>query len=157
MERELAQTFAQKLYAQVDALQINYIQLPTKLTRTLGPAGSTCGLRAPAACVLYVPEVQGGSPPGRHALYAQGTRARLGRAARTLARQAAAGCHPRLPMTFQDAILESIATKQNITQSRRYKDNMQAQPQEALQPCSRPGSTRHGSPSTRPGRSTKAW
>jgi len=63
MERELAKTFAQKLYAQVDALQINYIQLP---------------------------------------------------------------------MTFQDAILESIATKQNITQSRRYKDNMQAQPQEAL-------------------------
>jgi len=37
----------------------------------------------------------------------------------------------QLPMTFQDAILESIATKQNITQSRRYKDNMQAQPQEA--------------------------
>ena len=62
MERELAKTFAQKLYAHVDALQINYIQLP---------------------------------------------------------------------MTFQDAILESIATKQNITQSRRYKDNMQAQPQEA--------------------------
>lgn len=56
MERELAKTFAHKLYAQVDALQINYIQLP---------------------------------------------------------------------MTFQDAILESIATKQNITQSRRYKDNMQ--------------------------------
>jgi hypothetical protein len=56
MERVLAKVFAEKLYAQVDALQINYIQLPT---------------------------------------------------------------------TFQDAILESIATKQNITQSRRYKDNMQ--------------------------------
>jgi hypothetical protein len=61
-------------------------------------------------------------------------------------------------MTFQDAILESIATKQNITQSRRYKDNMQAQPQEARSPCSRPGSTLLGMvPSTRPGRSTKAW
>jgi len=30
-----------------------------------------------------------------------------------------------LPSSFQDAILESIATKQNITRSRRYKDNMQ--------------------------------
>eukprot|EP00964_Phaeocystis_antarctica_P159921 scaffold131153_cov66-Phaeocystis_antarctica.AAC.1 len=59
MESVLAKVFAEKLYAQVDALQINYIQLPT---------------------------------------------------------------------TFQDAILESISTKQNITQSRRYKDNMQVQP-----------------------------
>merc|ERR1712118_290489 len=30
-----------------------------------------------------------------------------------------------LPASFQDAILESISTKQNITQSRRYKENMQ--------------------------------
>lgn len=30
-----------------------------------------------------------------------------------------------LPSSFQDAILESISTKQNITRSMRYKDNMQ--------------------------------
>jgi len=30
-----------------------------------------------------------------------------------------------LPGSFQDAILESISTKQNITRSNRYKDNMQ--------------------------------
>lgn len=29
-----------------------------------------------------------------------------------------------LPVSFQDAILESISTKQNITRSMRYKDNM---------------------------------
>ncbi len=33
-----------------------------------------------------------------------------------------------LPSSFQDAILESISTKQNITRSMRYKDNMQARP-----------------------------
>jgi len=33
--------------------------------------------------------------------------------------------HIELPTSFQDAILESIATKQNITRSERYKDNMQ--------------------------------
>ncbi|KAL3922467.1 MAG: hypothetical protein SGPRY_004549 [Prymnesium sp.] len=31
-----------------------------------------------------------------------------------------------LPNSFQEAILESISTKQNITRSRRYLDNMQA-------------------------------
>ena len=56
MEKVLAKVFAEKLYAQVDALQLTYIPLPP---------------------------------------------------------------------TFQDAILESISTQQNITQSRRYKDNMQ--------------------------------
>ena len=71
MEDVLRSAFAEKLYAEVDALQINYIQLPT---------------------------------------------------------------------TFQDAILESISTKQNITQSRRYKENMQAAPQ---RPCYRPYTTRH--------------
>jgi hypothetical protein len=30
-----------------------------------------------------------------------------------------------LPSSFQDAILESISTKQNITRSQRYKENMQ--------------------------------
>lgn len=30
-----------------------------------------------------------------------------------------------LPSSFQDAILESISTKQNITRSQRYKDNME--------------------------------
>jgi hypothetical protein len=49
MERELAKTFAHKLYAQVDALQINYIQLPTKLTRT------PWGLRAARAGYAHQP------------------------------------------------------------------------------------------------------
>lgn len=55
MQRELTIQFAEKLYAQIEALQINYIELP---------------------------------------------------------------------ISFQDAILESIATKQNITRSLRYKENM---------------------------------
>jgi len=33
--------------------------------------------------------------------------------------------HVELPASFQDAILESISTKQNITRSMRYKENMQ--------------------------------
>jgi len=56
MQSVLSTQFAEKLYAQVEALQINYIELP---------------------------------------------------------------------ISFQDAILESISTKQNITRSSRYKDNMQ--------------------------------
>ena len=43
----------------------------------------TYGPRAPAFCVLYVPEAQGSLPPGRHALYARGTRTSLGRAVRS--------------------------------------------------------------------------
>jgi regulator of protease activity HflC (stomatin/prohibitin superfamily) len=56
MQQVLATQFQQKLYAQIEALQINYIQLPD---------------------------------------------------------------------TFQNAILESISTKQNITRSSRFKENMQ--------------------------------
>jgi regulator of protease activity HflC (stomatin/prohibitin superfamily) len=56
MQSVLAEHFEKKLFAQIDALQINYIELPS---------------------------------------------------------------------SFQDAILESIATKQNITRSVRYKENMQ--------------------------------
>ena len=44
----------------------------------------TYGLRVPAARVLYVPEAQGGLPPGPHVLYVLGTRASLGRTVRTV-------------------------------------------------------------------------
>ena len=49
------------------------------------------GLRVPAARVLYVPEAQGGLPPGPHVLYVLGVRASLGRAVRTAFR----GYHPQ--------------------------------------------------------------
>jgi hypothetical protein len=39
----------------------------------------TYGLRVPASRVGYVPDAQGGLPPGRHALYVRGTRTSLGR------------------------------------------------------------------------------
>ena len=39
----------------------------------------TYGPRAPAFCVLYVPEAQGSLPPGSHVLFFRGTRTRLGR------------------------------------------------------------------------------
>ena len=99
MERELAKTFAQKLYAQVDALSARQ-PLHPRCTPSLPPAAPRCTPMHP-----YTPT------PQVDALQIN---------------------YIQLPMTFQDAILESIATKQNITQSRRYKDNMQAQPQEAL-------------------------
>ena len=42
----------------------------------------------PASRVLYVPDAQGGLPPGRHVLYVLGTRASLGRTVRTAYRVA---------------------------------------------------------------------
>ena len=58
---------------------------------TYGLRVLTCGLRAPASRVVYVPEAQGGLPPGPHALYALGARTRLGRAVRT-AHRGTPGC-----------------------------------------------------------------
>ena len=51
----------------------------------------TYGPRAPAFCVLYVPEAQGSLPPGSHVLYVRGTRTSLGRTVRAAYR----GYHPR--------------------------------------------------------------
>ena len=47
------------------------------------PPLGTHGLRVPASRVVYVPEAQGGLPPGPHVLYVLGTRASLGRAVTT--------------------------------------------------------------------------
>ena len=43
----------------------------------------TYGLRVPASRVGYVPEAQGGLPPGPRVLYVRGTRTSLGRWVRT--------------------------------------------------------------------------
>ena len=43
----------------------------------------TYGLRVPASRIGYVPDAQGGSPPGPHVLYVRGTRTSLGRWVRT--------------------------------------------------------------------------
>ena len=48
-----------------------------------GPPLGTCRRRVPASRVLYVPDAQGGLPPGRHLLYVLGTRTSLGRTVRT--------------------------------------------------------------------------
>ena len=48
-----------------------------------GPPLGTYGLRVPASRVGYVPEAQGGLPPGPHAQYVLGTRTSHGRTART--------------------------------------------------------------------------
>ena len=55
-----------------------------ELTRAR-PGASVPNVRATRTSlrVLYVPEAQGGLPPGPHALYVLGTRTRLGRAHRT--------------------------------------------------------------------------
>ena len=73
-----------------------------ELTRTpRGLRTAHIGLRVPAFRVLYAPEAQGGLPPGRHALYAPGTRTSLGRAPRAVVitpphtrRGAPRGYHP---------------------------------------------------------------
>ena len=46
----------------------------------------TYGLRVPASRVGYVPDAQGGLPPGPLVLYVRGTRTSLGRWARTARR-----------------------------------------------------------------------
>ena len=43
----------------------------------------TYRLRVPASRVVYVPEAQGGLPPGPHVQYVRGTRTSLGRWVRT--------------------------------------------------------------------------
>ena len=43
----------------------------------------TYRLRVPASRVVYVPEAQGGLPPGPRVLYVRGTRTSLGRTVRT--------------------------------------------------------------------------
>ena len=48
-----------------------------------GPPLGTYGLRVPASRVVYVPEAQGGLPPGPHVQYVLGTRTSLGRWVRT--------------------------------------------------------------------------
>ena len=48
-----------------------------------GPPLGTYGLRVPASRVVYVPEAQGGLPPGPRVLYVRGTRTSLGRTIRT--------------------------------------------------------------------------
>ena len=47
-------------------------QQPPELTRSVPQASpcGTCGLRAAASCVSYVPKAQGSLPPRPHALYA---------------------------------------------------------------------------------------
>ena len=52
-------------------------------TYALGPPLGTYGLRVPASRVGYVPEAQGGLPPGPRVLYVLGTRTSLGRSVRT--------------------------------------------------------------------------
>ena len=54
----------------------------------------TYRLRVPASRVGYVPEAQGGLPPGPRVLYVLGTRTSLGRTVRTACRgtQALTGC-----------------------------------------------------------------
>ena len=52
----------------------------------------TYRLRVPASRVGYVPEAQGGLPPGPHVLYVLGTRTSLGR---TCVRITYRGYHPR--------------------------------------------------------------
>ena len=47
------------------------------------PPLGTYGLRVPASRVGYVPDAQGGLPPGRHVLYVRGTRTSHGRTIRT--------------------------------------------------------------------------
>ena len=55
-----------------------------KLTRTSpGPPLGTYRPRVPASRVAYVPDAQGGLPPGPHVLYVLGTRTSLGRTVRT--------------------------------------------------------------------------
>ena len=46
----------------------------------------TYRLRVPASRVGYVPDAQGGSPPGPHVLYVRGARTSLGRWVRTASR-----------------------------------------------------------------------
>ena len=58
-----------------------------------GPPLGTYGLRVPASRVKYVPEAQGGLPPGPHVLYVLGTRTSLGRTVRT-AYRGTPGDHP---------------------------------------------------------------
>ena len=55
----------------------------TELMRTprINPLLGTYGLRVPTSRVGYVPEAQGGLPPGPHVLYVRGTS--LGRWVRT--------------------------------------------------------------------------
>ena len=48
-----------------------------------GPPLGTYRLRVPASRVVYVPEAQGGLPPGPHVQYVLGTRTSLGRWVRT--------------------------------------------------------------------------
>ena len=53
----------------------------------------THGLHVPASRVGYVPEAQGGSPPGSHVLYVLGTHISHGRTVRT-AHRGTPGTHP---------------------------------------------------------------
>ena len=57
-----------------------------------------------------------------------------------------------LPSSFQDALLESISTKQNITRSERYKDNMQVtfQTQRMVAEQTRMKSSKHLDESSQP-------
>ena len=60
------------------------------------PPLGTYRLRVPASRVLYVPDAQGGLPPGPHVLYVLGTRTSLGRTVRTAYRgNPGADCGPR--------------------------------------------------------------
>ena len=56
---------------------------PTQLTRTPRGLGWVRTGYAHASCVGYVPEAQGGLPPGRRVLYVLGTRTSHGRTGRT--------------------------------------------------------------------------
>jgi len=56
---------------------------PQADTYAPGPPLGTYRLHVPASRVVYVPEAQGGLPPGPRVLYVRGTRTSLGRTVRT--------------------------------------------------------------------------
>jgi hypothetical protein len=90
MQQVLATQFQQKLYAQIEALQIKCATSPwSSDPRTSTGLAPDLLTRVPAGALHW----------GRSYI--------------------------QLPDTFQNAILESISTKQNITRSSRFKENMQ--------------------------------